>query len=311
MIQGTTEKGAFCETCGLNSVDCVGHYAYIKLCVPVFHIGYFKHTIGILQCICKTCARVLLEEPDRRTYLKRFRRPNLENIQRQALCKAVNGLARKTVYCPYCSSTNGIVKKAGALKIIHDKFRAKKTAEEMERFKATFAAAVEAQKELGIYVNKAVHEDLNPLKVVNLFKRISDEDCELLGLRPQYGRPEEYIWQYISVPPVCIRPSVAQDGASNEDDLTVKLTEIVFSNALIKQGLAKGAPTAQFMVGTGCFSGCSFQLILWCTGTMGVPAALRCDVHQLRAPWRSFANGPKAHSWFLSALEGKTRSFPR
>lgn len=51
--QGTTEKGAFCETCGMTSVDCVGHYAYIKLVVPVFHIGYFKHTIAILQCICK------------------------------------------------------------------------------------------------------------------------------------------------------------------------------------------------------------------------------------------------------------------
>ncbi|KAA1465897.1 beta and beta-prime subunits of DNA dependent RNA-polymerase [Dentipellis sp. KUC8613] len=244
---GTSDKGAFCETCGLNSVDCVGHYAYIKLVVPVFHIGFFKHTISILQCICKTCARVLLEEPERRTYLKRFRRPNLENIHRQALIKAVNAASRKTVYCPYCSATNGAVKKAGALKIIHDKFRAKKTADELEKFKKTFTAAVEAQKELGMYINKAVHEDLNPLKVLDLFKRISDEDCELLGLRPEHNRPEEYIWQYISVPPVCIRPSVAQDGASNEDDLTVKLTEIVFTNALIRQGLAKGAPTPQFM----------------------------------------------------------------
>jgi DNA-directed RNA polymerase beta' subunit len=51
--QGTSEKNTFCETCGLNAVDCVGHYAYIKLVVPVFHIGYFKHTIAILQCICK------------------------------------------------------------------------------------------------------------------------------------------------------------------------------------------------------------------------------------------------------------------
>ncbi|KAG6819511.1 hypothetical protein H0H93_011169 [Arthromyces matolae] len=208
---------------------------------------YFKHTIGILQAICKCCARVLLEEPDRRTFLKRFRRPNLENIQRQALTKAVNTMARKCVYCPYCSSTNGAVKKAGALKIIHDKFRAKKTAEEMERWKKTFASAVAAQKELGLYLNKAAHEDLNPLKVLDLFRRISDEDCELLGLKPTFGRPEEFIWQYISVPPACIRPSVAQDGASNEDDLTVKLTEIVFTNALIKQGLAKGSPTPQFM----------------------------------------------------------------
>lgn len=123
----------------------------------------------------QTCARVLLEEPDRRSYLKRFRRPNLENLQRQTLCKAVLGLARKTVYCPYCSATNGVVKKAGALKIIHDKFRAKKTAEEMEKWKKTFRPAVEAQKELGMYINKAVHEDLNPLKALDLFKRVSDE----------------------------------------------------------------------------------------------------------------------------------------
>lgn len=108
-------------------------------------------------------------------YLKRFRRPNLENMQRQVLSKGVNTAARKVVYCPYCSATNGAVKKAGALKIIHDKFRAKKTADEMERWKKTFAPAVEAQKELGIYINKAVHEDLNPLKVLDLFRRISDE----------------------------------------------------------------------------------------------------------------------------------------
>ncbi|KAH9482988.1 DNA-directed RNA polymerase III subunit rpc1 [Psilocybe cubensis] len=244
---GTTDKSAFCETCGQSSVNCVGHYAYIKLVVPVFHIGYFKHTIAILQAICKTCARVLLEEPDRRSFLKRFRRPVLENMQRQSLSKAVNTMARKVVHCPYCSATNGAVKKAGALKIIHDKFRAKKTADELEKWKQTFSSAVEAQKELGMYINKGVHEDLNPLKVLDLFRRISDEDCELLGMNPKWGRPEEFIWQYISVPPVCIRPSVAQDGASNEDDLTVKLTEIVFTNVLIKQGLAKGAPTPQFM----------------------------------------------------------------
>ncbi|KAF9651025.1 beta and beta-prime subunits of DNA dependent RNA-polymerase [Thelephora ganbajun] len=244
---GTTDKSAFCETCGLSSVNCVGHYAYIKLVVPVFHIGYFKHTISILQSICKACAKVLLGEKDRRDYLARFRRPNLENLTRQSLTKAINVLARKAVDCPHCGSINGTVKKSGALKIIHDKFRAKKSADDRERWKLTFARAVESQKELGSYLSKAVHEDLNPAKVLSLFKRISDEDCELLGLRSQFGRPEQYIWQYISVPPVCIRPSVAQDGASNEDDITVKLTEIVFTNALIKQGIAKGAPVSQFM----------------------------------------------------------------
>lgn len=132
-------------------------------------------TAGVLSPDFQTCARVLLDEPDRRAYLKRFRRPNLENLQRQQLCKAVNVAARKVVYCPYCSATNGAVKKAGALKIIHDKFRAKKTAEEMEKWKKTFLNAVDAQKELAPYVGRAIHEDLNPLKVMDLFRRISDE----------------------------------------------------------------------------------------------------------------------------------------
>lgn len=92
-----------------------------------------------------------------------------------ALIKAVNGMARKVVYCPYCTATNGAVKKVGAIKIIHDKFRAKKTADELDKFKQSFATAIEAQKEIGMYISKAVHEDLNPLKVLDLFRRISDE----------------------------------------------------------------------------------------------------------------------------------------
>jgi DNA-directed RNA polymerase III subunit RPC1 len=86
-------------------------------------------------------------------------------------------MARKVVHCPYCSATNGAVKKAGALKIIHDKFRAKKTAPELEAFRKTFESAVEFQKELGMYVNKPIFEDLHPLKVLDLFRRVSDEVC--------------------------------------------------------------------------------------------------------------------------------------
>ena len=43
---------------------------YIKLELPVFHIGYMKATLGILQCICKTCSHVLLDVSERRKYLK-------------------------------------------------------------------------------------------------------------------------------------------------------------------------------------------------------------------------------------------------
>ena len=42
---------------------------YIKLELPVFHIGYFKNTVQILQCICKACSRVLLPDEERRVWL--------------------------------------------------------------------------------------------------------------------------------------------------------------------------------------------------------------------------------------------------
>jgi DNA-directed RNA polymerase beta' subunit len=37
------------------------------------------------------------------------------------------------------------------------------------------------------------------------------------------GRPEDLVVTHITVPPVAIRPSVEMDGASNEDDITMKL----------------------------------------------------------------------------------------
>ncbi|KAG8950075.1 hypothetical protein FRC03_012963 [Tulasnella sp. 419] len=188
---GTSDKISMCDTCGQPAATCVGHFAYIKLVLPVFHIGYFKHIITILQDICKTCARVLLEESDRRLYLKRFRRPNLENLVRQQLSKAVNTACRKVVYCPYCTATNGTVKKAGLLKIVHEKFRAKKTAGEMEKWKETFSSAVENEKQIAGLLSRA-HEDLNPLKVLDLFRRISAEGKPLRGfcqrLKGKQGR---------------------------------------------------------------------------------------------------------------------------
>lgn len=50
---GTSDKTATCDTCGERMADCIGHYGHIRLCLPVFHIGYFKSIITILQNICK------------------------------------------------------------------------------------------------------------------------------------------------------------------------------------------------------------------------------------------------------------------
>lgn len=78
-----------------------------------------------------------------------------------------------------------------------------------------------------------MQEDMNALKVLEIFRKISPEvssgfcfvfpdscplavsdkqDSELLALHPDIGRPEDYLWQYVPVPPPCIRPSVASEA---------------------------------------------------------------------------------------------------
>lgn len=59
LLQGTSSKEHNCETCGRNLAECVGHYGFIDLELPCFHIGYFRTCITILQKICKV-SKVLL-----------------------------------------------------------------------------------------------------------------------------------------------------------------------------------------------------------------------------------------------------------
>ena len=65
-----------------------------------------------------------------------------------------------------------------------------------------------------------VADDLNPLRVLQLFQAVSDLDCQLLDLR---GRPEDLLMTVLPVPPLSIRPSVEMDAGagSNEEDITV------------------------------------------------------------------------------------------
>lgn len=48
-------------------------------------------------------------------------------------------------------------------------------------------------------------------------KRISDEDCLLLGLNPKYARPDWMILQVLPIPPPPVRPSVMMDTSSRSE----------------------------------------------------------------------------------------------
>ena len=139
------------------------------------NVQTFSHMYPPNYFYFKTCARVMVDDTNRRAFLRRFRHPGLENLTRQSLCKQVLAQARKVNGCNHCGAINGTVKKGGPLKIIHERFRQKKLSDEAEKWRKSFASAIEGQVELGRFLGMKGLEELNPLKVLDLFKRMPAE----------------------------------------------------------------------------------------------------------------------------------------
>ncbi|KAG0438465.1 DNA-directed RNA polymerase III subunit RPC1 [Dictyocoela muelleri] len=159
---GLSTQIGLCSTCRLDISKCNGHFGHINLCLPVFHCGFLKHVVKILQKICTTCALI------------------------------------------DCNCRRSKVVKRGAK----------------------------------VYCDDIV---MTPCDVLNLFKMIPEDLYSELGL---CDSPEHLIIQTVVVPPATIRPTVNMEEqfTTNEDDLTVKLAEILHTNEVLKKSIEKGNP---------------------------------------------------------------------
>jgi DNA-directed RNA polymerase III subunit RPC1 len=254
MRLGVSDKVSTCATCKRKLVDCAGHFGYIRLALPVFHIGYIRHTLHILQCICKTCSRVMIAESERPAILKKMRHPRTDVLAKGACFKKTNDRCKKAKQCPYCHAINGVVKKitgAPTLKIVHERYKGRHAQDELEGLSVRLETAMSLNKDIAPLLEPTGPpiQDLLPTLVLELFKKITDDDCVMLWVDPLIGRPENLLLQNLLVPPVPIRPSVAMDvgGGSNEDDLTVKLQEIIGVNVALELALTKGLHTRTIM----------------------------------------------------------------
>ena len=62
----------------------------------------------------------------------------------------------------------------------------------------------------------------------------------------KFVKPKDLIITQILVPPVCIRPTVElSNGKTNEDDLTIKIYEILRANKTIRKLIEEGKDNAR------------------------------------------------------------------
>lgn len=94
--------------------------------------------------------------------------PELSYLHKKNLRAAVLKKAKTCSKCPYCESLNGMVKKssAGILKIVHEKYRAKKPTDPLvKRVLKDFHEAKESNKELASMINSGLIIEMSPLEV--------------------------------------------------------------------------------------------------------------------------------------------------
>ena len=247
---GTTSKLlGECQTCKGKIMDCSGHFGYLKLELPVFHVGYFKAIVHCLQCVCKECSCLLMKEEEQDEMLTRLRSREkkiggVDHAYRRVMFKKLLEKCKRTKVCYKCEAVNGPVKRAGQnLKIIHEKYTNNKA--EQEKREKAFEEAMKHNDQLRQHLSRA-QDDLNPIRVLQIFKRIADKDLRLLDLAQ---RPENMVITHLSVPPCCIRPSVELDGqaGSTEDDISMKLVQIIEINNVLRQGLERGLAVTNMM----------------------------------------------------------------
>lgn len=223
---GTCDPYLNCTTCGLNYLECPGHFGHIELAEPVFHYGFLDHLKSLLQCVCTKCSNILIEKND-----SQFKK--VMTKRSEARFKEIRNLTKNANFCWNCGTpVPKIRKEINASKISISLILEREVGSQLQDEKT--GEVVESMKK--------ITEVLTPRDCYNILRNVSDTDCSLLGFNPKAARPEDLIISRFPVPPVIIRPTSKIDflaSSTMEDSLTLKISDIVTANQRLRAQLDK------------------------------------------------------------------------
>jgi DNA-directed RNA polymerase II subunit RPB1 len=224
---GVLDNGKTCRSCGQTNHNCPGHFGHYKLARPVYFIQFFPMIMDVLNCVCVRCSKLLIDkELHKGAVAKRKGEARWRRVKN--LCSGISRCGQET--------EDG----CGAMqpsRYLRDGI-ARITAEwdGMVAAPAEGAPAVTATKE------DKMRQVLEVEYVLRLFRRITDEDVDFMGLNRYWCRPDWMICSVMPIPPPQVRPSVIQDNNQrSEDDLTHKLFEIISTNQRLQEKINANA----------------------------------------------------------------------
>ena len=206
---GVLDHGTICPTDGLDNRFCPGYFGHIELCRPVFHIHFMHIIMKILKCICIRCSKILI---------------NAENDEIKEALNLLKARKRWAYIIEKCGKVKicGVETECGCGALQPHKYVRNVQKEGLSRIYAEWKDTGSGNDERQL---------LSAEFMLKVFKRISDEDCIIMGLSPKWCRPDWLICSVLPVPPPSVRPSIKQfNGQRSEDDITHKLIDIIKTN---------------------------------------------------------------------------------
>ncbi|CAF2990482.1 unnamed protein product [Rotaria sp. Silwood2] len=219
--QGPSNLNSKCLTCAGSYMECPGHFGHIELIKPVYNVAFLSKILKILRCVCFYCSKLLVNPNDPKiidiikktegNYRRRLAYI-VDACRRQEICQEIKNENDVTIkYSDGCGRKQPTYRQSGLELTIEWK----QTLNENEETKLKLSAA----------------------QVLEIFRKISDSVCEILGMNPQQTRPDWMILTVLPVPPICIRPSILSfdDTTHCYDHLTYNLANIIKANIILRE----------------------------------------------------------------------------
>ncbi|KAL8656362.1 MAG: hypothetical protein Q9210_000289 [Variospora velana] len=236
---GSIDRGVKCATCDENMSECPGHFGHIELAAPVFHVGFLGKIKKVLETVCHNCGKILVDESNPAfVEALRSRSPKRRFDAIWRLCKP-KMICETSM--PLEDDQSDKPKEPR-----HDHGGCGNIQPEVRREALKLTGTWKAQKGDDEHEGQqGEKKPITPQMALNVFRNISTEDIQKMGLSNDYARPEWMIITVLPVPPPPVRPSISMDGGGGmrgEDDLTYKLGDIIRANGNVKRCDLDGSP---------------------------------------------------------------------
>jgi DNA-directed RNA polymerase II subunit RPB1 len=224
---GVLENGKSCRSCGQTNHGCPGHFGHYRLARPVYFIQFLPEIRNVLRCVCIRCGKLLIDKNAHPRILKR------------------RGEARRKLVLEACSNVKrcGQETEDGCGTTTPTKFYIDGIARIVAEWEQKMADDAPGEAATATTAKKSViTQPLEVEYVLRLFRQITDEDVDFMGLSRYWCRPDWMICTVLPIPPPQVRPSVVQENNQrSEDDLTHKLFEIIKNNKKLQDLINKNS----------------------------------------------------------------------